>query len=64
MEHDSRSFSKVWTMPADAQDNKDEFDNGERYFPFDGQDLWRPPDPRERPSREFLEWHGDVVFRG
>ena len=42
---------------------KDEFDNGEPYFPFDNQELWLPPDPRERPNREFLEWHGDVVFR-
>lgn len=43
---------------------KDEYDNGEPYFPFDGQELWLPPEPRERPGREFLEWHGDVVFRG
>ena len=42
---------------------KDEFDNGEPYFPFDGKELWLPPEPRERPGREFLEWHGDVVFR-
>jgi hypothetical protein len=37
---------------------------GEPYFPFDGSELWLPPEPRERPGWEFLEWHGDVVFRG
>lgn len=37
---------------------------GEPYYPFDGQEIWLPPDPREHPKREFLEWHGDVVFRG
>jgi putative restriction endonuclease len=42
---------------------KDEFDNGEPYYPFDGQRIWLPPEA-ERPGREFLEWHGDVVFRG
>ncbi len=43
---------------------KDDFDNGEPYYPFDGKQLWLPDDARERPKREFLEWHGDVVFRG
>lgn len=42
---------------------KDEFDNGEPYYPFNGQQIWLPPEA-ERPEREFLEWHGDVVFRG
>ena len=43
---------------------KDEFDNGEPHFPYDNQELSLPEDPREKPNREFLEWHGDVVFRG
>jgi putative restriction endonuclease len=43
---------------------KDEYDNGETYLPYDGRELWLPPNPRERPGRELLEWHGDVVFRG
>lgn len=43
---------------------KTEFDNGEPYFPFDGSELWLPPDPQERPSRESPEWHGDEVFHG
>ncbi|MFW6012418.1 MAG: HNH endonuclease [bacterium] len=47
-----------------SQRLKTEFDNGEPYFPFDGHEIWLPDEPRERPNREFLEWHGDVVFRG
>ena len=43
---------------------KTEFDNGAPYVPFDGRELALPRDPRERPNREFLEWHGDVAFRG
>jgi HNH endonuclease len=43
---------------------KDDFDNGEPYYPFDDQEIWLPPDPNARPNREFLEWHGDVRFRG
>jgi putative restriction endonuclease len=34
------------------------------HIPFDGRELWLPPDTRERPNRELLEWHGDMVFRG
>ena len=47
-----------------SQRLKTEFDNGEPYFPFHGTEVWLPPDPQDRPGREFLEWHGDVVFRG
>ena len=43
---------------------RDDFDNGEPYFPFDGQEIWLPGQAEERPRREFLEWHGDVRFRG
>lgn len=42
---------------------RDDFDNGEPYFPFDGQEIWLPGRVEERPGREFLEWHGDVRFR-
>ena len=28
-----------------------------------GQEIWLPPEA-ERPGREFLEWHGEVRFRG
>ena len=43
---------------------KDDFDNGEPYYPFDGQEIWVPGRPEEKPRREFLEWHADTVFRG
>ena len=31
-------------LPGEPQ-LKEEFDNGEPYFPFDGQELWLPPEP-------------------
>lgn len=42
---------------------RDEFDNGEPYFPLDGKQISLPPRPEDRPRREFLEWHADTVFR-
>ena len=43
---------------------KDDFDNGEHYFQFQGMKIWLPPRSDDRPSREFLEWHADAVFLG
>lgn len=43
---------------------KDDFDNGEYYRQFQGAELWLPRHAEDRPGREFLEWHGDIVFRG
>ncbi len=43
---------------------KDDFDNGEEYFQFNGTGIWLPRDSDSRPNREFLEWHSDKVFRG
>lgn len=42
---------------------KTEFDNGEPYYPLDGREIWLPSSAEQRPSREFLEWHADTVFR-
>jgi len=42
---------------------KDDFDNGEHYYQFEGKALWLPRRADDRPNREFLEWHSDVVFR-
>lgn len=42
---------------------KDEFDNGEPYYPYDKQRIWVPPGSQNRPSPAFLEWHSDEVFR-
>jgi putative restriction endonuclease len=43
---------------------KTDFDNGEPYYPLQGEVIWRPPDTNARPGREFLEWHADEVFLG
>ncbi len=42
---------------------KDDFDNGEPYYPFDGDEIERPDRPELRPNRQHLEWHSDTVFR-
>jgi HNH endonuclease len=42
---------------------KEEFDNGEPYYPLAGQEIWLPGRTEERPRRELLEWHSDTVFR-
>ena len=38
--------------------------NGKHYYRFEGRAIWLPKTEAERPNREFLEWHGDSVFRG
>jgi len=43
---------------------RDEWQNGHRYYPFDGQALQVLPVVAERPSPSVLEWHGERVFRG
>ena len=43
---------------------KADFHNGEHYLQLDRADVWVPKDPRDRPSRELLEWHADTVFNG
>src|SRR5690606_10549297 len=41
-----------------------EFDNGFDYYKHQNAELVVVPDRElERPAREFLEWHNDVVFR-
>jgi len=42
---------------------KKDFDNGEEYIQLAGTKLWLPKRSEDRPNREFLEWHTDVVFR-
>jgi len=41
---------------------KDDFDNGEHYYRFNGQNIWIPRQVADRPSRKLLEWHADAVF--
>jgi len=41
-----------------------EFNNGVDYYRYDREILSvLPARSQERPAREYLEWHGDVVFR-
>jgi len=42
---------------------RDDFHNGEEYFQLEKKELWIPHKISERPDREFLEWHGDIVFK-
>jgi len=37
--------------------------NGKTYYALDGRTISTPEAATARPSRELLEWHGDVVFR-
>jgi len=41
-----------------------DFRNGRSYYPYHGQPLHLPHDPREQPSRTFLEWHRDCRYLG
>jgi putative restriction endonuclease len=38
------------------------WNNGHRYYGFEGQELVVPRDPAQRPSREALQWHLDSRF--
>lgn len=41
---------------------RDLWNNGHRYYGFEGQDLVVPRDPDQRPSRQALQWHLDTRF--
>lgn len=42
---------------------KKEFENGREYYKFDNEPLKiLPSEPLDRPSREFLQWHNDVIY--
>jgi len=43
---------------------KEEFENGEPYYPLDKHKIWIPKRETMQPSRRFLEWHADEKFRG
>jgi len=43
---------------------KEEYKNGRSYYPFDGHLLDHlPPVPADHPSRDYLLWHNENVFR-
>ena len=43
---------------------KDEFNNGKTYYQLDKQKIWLPNDKSDWPSRENLEYHQQVLFKG
>ena len=43
---------------------KDEFNNGKTYYELENRKIWLPGDPENWPSRENLEYHQQVLFRG
>jgi len=43
---------------------KDEFNNGKTYYELENRKIWLPGDPEHWPSRENLEYHQHVLFRG
>jgi putative restriction endonuclease len=47
-----------------SQRLKEDFDNGEPYYPFRGQQIQIPKDRAAQPNREALEWHSQSVFLG
>lgn len=43
---------------------REEWQNGRRYYPYDGQRLVSLPFERElQPSRDALAWHYEKVFK-
>jgi putative restriction endonuclease len=42
---------------------RDEFENGRDYYALAGSSVRQPLPPAPPPSAEYLEWHGDTVFR-
>ena len=42
---------------------RDAYANGKAYYALDGHTIATPNVLNAQPSRELLEWHGDVVFR-
>jgi putative restriction endonuclease len=43
---------------------REEYENGRDYCALDRRAIRMPQPSGAAPSREFLEWHGDTVFRG
>lgn len=43
---------------------REEFANGRDYYSLDGREIREPRSSEARPSREYLEWHSDVKFKG
>ena len=42
---------------------RDEFGNGEQFYAQVGHVIALPDRKVDRPHRDFLEWHNDVIFK-
>lgn len=42
---------------------RDEFENGREYYALEGRPIAAPQPGFTPPGRDYLEWHGDTVFR-
>ncbi len=48
-----------------SQRIREQFENGREYYKFDGKELEELPESeKEKPNREFLNWHNREVFQG
>ena len=43
---------------------RDEFHNGRSYYDYDQQKIVEPANELFRPSRELLDWHNQLIFKG
>lgn len=43
---------------------RNEFGNGDWFYSHEGMTVALPDDRRDRPNRDFLEWHNEEVFKG
>lgn len=42
---------------------REDYANGRAYYALEGTAIRTPTNPEDRPSRELLEWHSDVLFK-
>ena len=43
---------------------KEEFENGRDYYRLHGNTIRLPADSKNRPAREYIEWHNSNIYRG
>lgn len=43
---------------------REEFENGRDYYKYNGQPMRPPQNWMDRPSRDYLAWHNETVYRG
>jgi putative restriction endonuclease len=46
-----------------SQSLKEEYSNGRVYYELHGREIRMPVRLEDRPSREYLEWHAEMVYR-